>query len=95
MGSARGSLTTSPPLQKAETMRTARQNRADNGTQTKLDRIHAESIAIVETGICPQCGEKLRRNNSMTGWWQCRQLGAVGFRKHAERDSCSFQCFTE
>ncbi len=84
-----------PTFPMTETMRTARQNRKDAGTETKLDRIHGESIAIVKTGICPQCGEPLRRNMSMTGWWQCSQYGSVGFRAAAEKPACSFQCFTE
>ena len=37
----------------------------------------------------------LRRNLSMAGWWQCAQLGAVGFRADASRPSCSWQGFTE
>lgn len=63
-------------------------------TQTKLDRIHEEAIAIVKTGTCPQCGSGLHRNNSLTGWWQCDQYGSEGFRKDATKPACSFQCFT-
>lgn len=63
-------------------------------TKTKLDRIHDESVAIVKTGVCPQCGAGLHRNSSMTGWWQCDQYGSVGFRKDADKPACSFQCFT-
>ena len=60
-----------------------------------MARIHAETMAIVQTGKCPQCGSKLRRNLALTGWWQCEQYGAEGFRKDASKPSCSFQCFTE
>ena len=49
----------------------------------------------VSRGICPTCGGKLKRNLSMTGWWQCEQLGAESFRKDATRPSCNFQGFTE
>jgi ribosomal protein L37AE/L43A len=61
----------------------------------RIDKIHAEVKAIVATGKCPTCGETLRRNSSMTGWWQCGQLGAVGFRKNANLPSCNWQGFTE
>jgi hypothetical protein len=56
---------------------------------------HAEAKAIVATGQCPTCGDALKRNLSLAGWWQCAQLGAVGFRKDPSRPSCNFQCFTE
>ncbi len=54
----------------------------------------AEAIAIVSTGKCPQCGRPLRRNLALTGWWQCSQYGAEGFRADASEPSCSFQTFT-
>jgi ribosomal protein L37AE/L43A len=56
---------------------------------------YAEARRIVATGTCPQCGTKLRRNLSLTGWWQCAQLGAEGFRLDSSKPSCSFQTFTE
>lgn len=56
---------------------------------------YAAARGIVATGVCPQCGCKLKRNLSITGWWQCEQFGAVGFRKDASKPSCSFQTFTE
>ena len=62
--------------------------------KAKNDARIAEAVAIVKTGKCPQCGCGLRRNASLTGWWQCQQLGAVGFRQDASKPSCSFQTFT-
>src|SRR6266404_347529 len=53
----------------------------------------AEARAIVAGGKCPRCGRPIRRNNSMTGWWQCSQLGAVGFRADASLPSCDWQTF--
>lgn len=61
----------------------------------RIEAAHAEARAIVATGKCPTCGEVLKRNLSITGWWQCAQLGAVNFRKDPSRPSCDFQCFTE
>ena len=70
---------------------TKTQKQAD---KVKRDARLAEAIAIVNTGKCPICGGGLRRNMSMTGWWQCQQLGAVGFRKDADKPSCDWQTFT-
>ncbi len=61
----------------------------------RMDAIHANAQAIVATGKCPTCGSGLRRNNSMTGWWQCEQYGAEGFRARPNAPSCSWQDFTE
>lgn len=54
----------------------------------------AEALAIVSTGRCPSCGQNLRRNLSLTGWYQCAGYGAEGFRA-ADSKPCSFQIFTE
>lgn len=50
---------------------------------------------IVAGGKCPQCGSGLRRNLALTGWWQCEQYGADGFRARSEDPACSWQTFTE
>lgn len=54
-----------------------------------------EACAIVENGKCPECGEKLRRNLSLAGWWQCAQLGAPRFRIRPNDPPCGWQIFTE
>lgn len=54
----------------------------------------AEALAVISTGRCPQCGEALKRNLSMTGWWQCSQYGAATHRADANKASCSFQTST-
>lgn len=59
------------------------------------DARFAEARRIVSEGVCPDCGRKLRRNLSLSGWWQCSQLGAVGFRADASQPSCNWQTFTE
>lgn len=38
--------------------------------------------AIVRKGTCPDCGNKLARNLSLAGWYQCGSFGAPGFKKH-------------
>jgi hypothetical protein len=50
---------------------------------------------IVASEKCPKCGGGLKRNLSLTGWWQCEQFGAVGFRKDAAKPACEWQGFTE
>lgn len=51
-----------------------------------------EAQAIVSTGVCPTCGTKLYRNMSLTGWYQCGHVGAVGFQREAG-PHCNFQLF--
>lgn len=64
----------------------------------------AKALAIVQGGVCPQCGAPLTRNITMTGWYQCAGYGKPGFRgrfdgsgkDHPEYDAlpaCSFQVF--
>jgi hypothetical protein len=75
---------------------TARQiKNADRKAQAaRIAAAHAETAAVVATGCCPRCGSGLRRNLSITGWWQCEQYGAVGFRARPADAACSWQGFT-
>ena len=61
--------------------------------QERIEMLKEQVQAIVNTGICPECKADLKRNLSMTGWWQCEQLGAVGFRKDPTKSSCNWQGF--
>ncbi len=61
----------------------------------KMESIHAAVKAVVALGRCPDCGRGLRRNTSMTGWWQCEQNGAEQFRKFPTEPPCSWQGFTQ
>ena len=51
--------------------------------------------AIVATRKCPHCGSGLRRNLSLTGWWQCEQYGSPTFRARPSEPGCGWQTFTE
>jgi len=73
----------------------AAKKQAAAASNARLEAIHAEVRRIVSTGKCPTCGRKLRQNLSITGWWQCSQLGAVGFRAEADQPSCGWQGFTQ
>jgi uncharacterized protein (DUF983 family) len=63
--------------------------------QARMAQALAEVRAVVLSGVCPRCGSGLRRNLSLTGWWQCEQFGADGFRKDDAKPSCHWQGFTE
>jgi hypothetical protein len=49
--------------------------------------------AIVAALRCPQCGGGIKRNNTISGWWQCEQFGAETHRKDPSRPACSWQDF--
>lgn len=59
-----------------------------------MERIHAEAQAIVATGKCPKCGQPLKRNLALTGWWQCVCCTDYPAPQYAHLPKCSFQCFT-
>lgn len=61
--------------------------------KTRNEKRLAESRVIVQSGHCPQCGSTLRRNLALTGWYQCAQFGADGFRADSTKPACSFQIF--
>lgn len=64
-------------------------------SKARIEKAQAETRAIVATGKCPHCGSGIRRNMAMTGWYQCEQYGAEGFRKDSTKPACSWQGFTE
>ena len=68
---------------------------ARKAAQERREALLAAAKALIATGRCPDCGGVLRRNLSLSGWWQCEQLGAEGFRKDSSKPFCSFQPFTE
>lgn len=63
-------------------------------SERKAERI-AHFSAILKTGVCPDCGSALRRNLSITGWWQCEQYGAETHRARPNDPQCSFQFILE
>lgn len=70
--------------------------RADRlSSRLRIEAARAETCAAVRGGACPRCGRPLKRNLSLTGWWQCSQFGALGFRADPEQPSCDWQGFTE
>ena len=61
----------------------------------KPSKHNLETQKIVEVGVCPVCGSKLRHNMSILGWWQCEQLGAVTHRARPDEPPCNWQGFTQ
>lgn len=62
--------------------------------EARVAEAKAEVRRIVATGTCPLCGSALRRNWSLTGWWQCEQFGVEVFRKYPNKPQCNWQGFT-
>lgn len=62
--------------------------------KARIDAAHAEARKAREENRCPVCGRPVVRNLAITGWVQCSQFGAVGFRKDPAAPSCNWQGFT-
>lgn len=60
--------------------------------KAKTAAINAEIVKAQADG-CPSCGRPIKRNLSLTGWWQCSQFGAEGFRVDSSKPACSWQAF--
>jgi hypothetical protein len=54
----------------------------------------AEAQRALAANRCPTCGRSVRQNLALTGWVQCSQFGAVGFRADSAVPACSWQGFT-
>lgn len=68
---------------------------AQVASNARIAEAQAETRRVVATGCCPQCGRGLRRNLSLTGWWQCSQFGSEAFRIEPTQAPCNWQGFTE
>lgn len=73
--------------------KTADTRRHNVESKARIEASKAEMREIVATGSCPLCGGKLHENLSISGWWQCEQLGSEQFRKDPTKPSCPFQGF--
>lgn len=63
--------------------------------EARMQAARQAAQAAVTAGKCPACGRKLRRNNSLAGWWQCVQFGSEQFRAEPSLPACHWQGFTE
>lgn len=75
----------------------AQRRAAMKARNERIAKAQAEMREHVARGTCPDCGSELKRNSSMSGWWQCARYGSDAFRepKYRGLPSCSFQGFTE
>lgn len=69
-------------------------NQDRKAREARLAAARAEVQRIVATRTCPLCGSALRRNLSLTGWWQCAQFGTEQFREDPRKSQCNWQGFT-
>jgi len=63
-------------------------------SKARMEVAYVEARLIVATGKCPRCGSPLKRNLSITGWWQCGQLGEPSFRTNPKGPECTWECMT-
>lgn len=70
---------------------TARPPRTD--AERRMAASQAEAQGALAANACPTCGGPVALNLSITGWVQCQQFGAVGFRLDSARPACSWQGF--
>lgn len=68
--------------------------RARQESDARVAAAQAEARAAVAARRCPWCGAGLRHNLALTGWVQCEQYGAPGFRARASDPPCDWQGFT-
>ncbi len=71
---------------------------AQRAAQTaRIAAAKAQAARVLESGVCPMCGTRLRRNLAITGWYQCGAFGEPTFREtpYAALPKCDFQMFTE
>lgn len=67
---------------------------AERAREARILKARAEVVQAVSSGHCPTCGAAIKRNLAITGWWQCEQFGAEGFRKDPNKPACNWQGFT-
>ncbi len=63
-------------------------------SKARMEAAYVEARLIVATGKCPKCGGPIKRNLSITGWWQCAQFGSPPFRANPKGPECLWDCFT-
>lgn len=80
--------TLSPLAQKRAANKAARK-----ASDERIALAKAEASAAFAANKCPQCGAGVRQNLALTGWVQCEQYGAEGFRKDSSKPACSWQGF--
>lgn len=68
---------------------------ANDPVHQAILRNQAVALNALRTNVCPECGSPVEPNNSIGGWVQCTQAGALQFRKVKEAPACNWQGFWE
>lgn len=68
---------------------------ARKASELRMAEGRKEAAQALAENRCPVCGGPVRVNLAMTGWVQCAQFGAEGFRADSTRPACSWQGFTK
>lgn len=65
--------------------------------KNRMAALQAKAREVVSTGCCPDCGNPLKRNLALAGWFQCVAYASLPFRapEHRALPKCDFQAFTE
>lgn len=73
----------------------AQRKQAQAASAKRMEESRNEARLAVMQNKCPLCGAPVRRNSALTGWVQCSQYGAEGFRADSSKPACSWQGFTQ
>jgi hypothetical protein len=68
---------------------------ARKASELRQKTARKEAYLALVNNQCPKCGLEVRTNLALTGWVQCSQFGAEGFRAVPSMPSCDWQGFTE
>lgn len=60
----------------------------------RMRALNVQAHSALRLNLCPECGQHVHRNLSLTGWVQCDGFGADGFRKDPNAKPCNWQDFT-
>ena len=67
---------------------------ARNASKARIEAARNIAQSALALNRCPDCGRAVKRNLALTGWVQCSQYGAEGFRADSTQPACSWQGFT-
>ncbi len=70
-------------------------SRRSTATDDRMTAARFVASNALRDNRCPSCGKPVRQNLALTGWVQCSQYGAEGFRADPQQPACDWQAFTE
>lgn len=66
---------------------------AKQAAEARREAVLLEGRTAIQLNKCPRCGRPVRRNLALTGWVQCSQYGADGFRADSSQPECEWKGF--